>query len=65
MEEEVEERVERELFKITVHIVEKVININISWISICVCDLCMEGRGQPWMLFFRTRPLHLTALKLA
>lgn len=53
MEEEVEERVERELFKITVHIVEKVININIYWISICVCDLCIEGRGQPWMLFFR------------
>lgn len=26
-----------ELFKINIHIVEKVININISWISICVC----------------------------
>lgn len=36
MEEEVEKG-GRELFKINIHIVEKVININISWISICVC----------------------------
>lgn len=52
MEEEVEKG-GRELFKINIHIVEKVININISWISICVCVWCMEDRGQPWMLFFR------------